>query len=235
MTDAGQPILIDIQSTEINCFEGTNGSFRYALGYVSGEFSKLLTSADLMLVVHYKRGIKLNWEKIKFKLKNNSKLFRQKLPLGLTVVGFYVQITGYIAPDTGDPNFNTNFELTDFEISVKEIPIGKFAGEPLEIIEEIPQSEPIVPFEMQLDMIGEVQATQSRAVWWTSHLATTKIIYGTSLSEMVNVIEDLTFIQFHDKIISGLSADTTYYAQFYSTSKITGQTISSNIKSFKTS
>jgi len=135
MTDAGQPILIDIQSAEINCFEHTNGLFRYALGYVSGEFSKLLTYTDLMLVVHYKRGINLNWEKIQFKLKNNSKLFKQKLPAGLTVVGFYVQITGYITHYPNDLNFNTRFELTDLEISVKEIPVGKFAGEPLQIVD----------------------------------------------------------------------------------------------------
>lgn len=236
MTDAGNAIQIDIQSAEISCFEQANGSIRFNLGYIMGKFSKIITSQDLYVRIWYKRGLDMNWESIQYKLNSGRTVFKQKLPAGLTVAMFYVQLYGWIAPETGNPTSETAFELTDFEISVKNIPVGKFAGEPLGLsgVSEPPPPPQIEPFEMYLDMIGEVQATQARAVWFTTHEATTKVIYGLSPTEMYNIIEDLTFTQYHSIILPNLEVNKLYYAQFYSTSKITGETIYSDVKSFVT-
>lgn len=232
MTDAGNPILIDIQSAQISAYEDSNANVRYNLGYISGEFSSVITSSDLYVRVWFKRGLEMQWENIQFKLNNGRKIFRQKLPPGLTVTTFYVQLYGWISPQGG----NADFALTDFELSIKLIPIGKFAGEPLGIdTSEEPPPPPIIePFVMYLDTVGEVQATQAKAVWFTTHEATTKITYGFAPNQMFNVIEDLTFTQFHSIIIPNLEVGKLYYIRFYSTSKITGQIIQSDIKSFTT-
>lgn len=236
MNDAGNPIQIDIQSAIISCFEEKQAAIRYNLGYISGVFSKNITADDLYVKIHYQRGINLEWESIQYKLNSGRKTFRQKLPQGLTVAAFYVQLYGWIAPQPDDPNLTAEFELTDFELSVKEIPIGKFGGEPLGVdtTQEPPVPPTIPPFEMYLDVIGDVQATEAKAVWFTTHEATSKVIYGSSPQTMYEEIEDLTFTQLHSIIIGGLGVGKTYYAQFFSTSKITGQTISSDIKSFTT-
>lgn len=236
MNDAGNPIQIDIQSAIISCFEQNQAAIRYNLGYISGEFSKNITSDDLYVKIWYQRGLNMTWQSIQYRLNPGRKVFRQKLPAGLTVATFYVQLYGWIAPEETDPDLVAEFELTDFELSVKEIPIGKFAGEPLglDTSGEPPPPPVIVPFEMYLDIIGEVQATQARAVWFTTHEATTRVIFGLSPLEMYNVVEDLTFTQYHSIIMSGLEVNRLYYAQFYSTSKITGQTIYSDVKTFFT-
>lgn len=138
MLDDNNPILIDIQSNEINCYEQSSGIIRYNLGYIMGEFAKIRTVGDLFVIIHYKRGLELEWEKISFKL-NSTKSFKHKLPAGLTVVSFYVQILGYITKGI-EWEEEAEFELTDLEITVKEVPIGKFAGEPLRTVNVEPQA-----------------------------------------------------------------------------------------------
>ncbi len=235
MTDAGNAIQVDIQSAIISAFEQSNATIRYNLGYISGEFSKNITSENLYVRIWFRRGINLEWENIQFTLNAGRKTFRQKLPAGLTVAEFYAQLYGWVAPTTEEPDL-IEFELVDFELSVKEIPIGKFGGEPLGLntsVEPPPPPE-IEEFEMLLDIIGDVQATQARAVWFTTHEATTKVIYGTSPLSMTQEAEDLTFTQYHSIVLTGLEVNRLYYAQFYSISKITGEEIYSDIKSFFT-
>ena len=236
MNDAGNPIQVDIQSAIISCFEQAQGAIRYNLGYISGEFSKNITADDLYVKIWFQRGLNMAWQSIQYRLNPGRKIFRQKLPAGLTVASFYVQLYGWIAAEEGDPDLTAEFELTDFELSVKEIPMGKFAGEPLglDTSSEPPPPPVVEPFEMHLDIIGEVQATQARAVWFTTHDATTKVIYGLSPLEMYNEVEDLTFTPYHSIIMTGLEVNRLYYAQFYSTSKITGETIYSDVKTFYT-
>lgn len=236
MNDAGNPIQIDIQSAPISCFEQAQGAIRYNLGYISGEFSKNITADDLYVRIWFQRGLDMEWENVQFRLNSGRKVFRQKLPAGLTVTTFYAQLYGWIAPEESDPDLVAEFELTDFELSVKEIPMGKFAGEPLGLDMSVDPPPPpvIIPFEMYLDIIGEVEATQARAVWFTTHEATTKVIYGLSPVGMTSEVEDLTFTQFHSILIPNLEVNRLYYAQFYSTSKITGEEIFSDVKSFFT-
>jgi|GEM_PF-1730321 len=236
MTDAGNGIQIDIQSAPISVFEQSNAAIRYNLGYISGEFSKNLTTQDLFVRIWFKRGIDMQWENIQFKLNKGRKTFRQKLPAGLTVIIFYAQLYGWISPDLESGSIDADFELTDFELSIKEIPIGKFGGEPLGLDtgEEPPPPPPISPFEMYLDIVGDVQATSARAVWYTTHEATTRVIYGLSPLSMTQEVSDPTFTQFHSIILPNLQINRLYYAQFFSISKITGEEINSNIKSFFT-
>lgn len=125
MNDAGQSILIDIISSPIAVFEQGNGATRYVLGYISGEFSKNLTTEDLYVKIWFKRGVDMTLESVTYKLNNGQKVFRQRVqaspddPQGLTVTTCYVELYGWITSD---------FELTAFELSIKEISIGKFGG-----------------------------------------------------------------------------------------------------------
>jgi len=236
MTDAGNAIQIDIQSAPISAFEQAQGAIRFNLGYISGEFSKNITSADLFVRIWFQRGLDMEWENVQFKLNNGRKIFRQKLPAGLTVTTFYAQLYGWVAPEESDPDLVAEFELTDFELSIKEIQVGKFAGEPLGLDTTIEPPPPpvIIPFEMELDVIADVQATQARAIFYTSHEATTRVIYGLSPLGMTSEVNDLTFTQFHDIILPNLEVAQLYYAQFFSISKLTGQEIFSDVKSFFT-
>lgn len=236
MNDAGNPIQIDIQSAEINCFETSDANIRYNLGYITGEFTKNITSDNIYVRIWFKRGLGMEWQNIQYRLNKGRKVFRQKLPAGLTVAVFYVQLYGWIAAEEGDLSLNADIAITAFKLSVKEIIIGKFAGEPLGIDTTIDPPPPpvIVPFEMYLDVVGEVQATQARAVWYTTHEATTRVIYGLSPLAMTSVAEDLSFVELHSIILGGLEVNKVHCAQFFSTSKITGETINSDIKSFYT-
>lgn len=132
MTDAGNSIYIDIQSSEIMALEDVNSAYRFNLGYISGEFSDIYTEGDLYVRVYFKRGVQMKWERVEFKLIRNRKTFRQKLPPGLTVTNFFVQLCGYVVPNNDAKPYSA-FELTDFEISVKKVFVGKHGGEPLSI------------------------------------------------------------------------------------------------------
>lgn len=244
MNDAGHAIQIDIQSAPISALEQSNGNVRYVLGYISGEFTKNITTENLYVVIWFKRGLDMEWENIRYKLNRGRKIFRQKIldkrkqpqQLGLIVTEFYVQLYGWIAPNMSDPDLTAEFELTDFELSIKEIPIGKHAGEVLGVDTEpeIPDPPVIPAFLMFLDMVGEVQASSARAVWYTTHPATTRVIYGRDPLAMGSQVQDISFSEFHDILIPGLSVNQLYYAQFFSISQITGEEISSDIKSFFT-
>jgi hypothetical protein len=237
MTDAGKAIQIDIQSAPISAFEQAQGAIRFNLGYISGEFSKNITIADLFVRIWFQRGLDMEWESVQFKLNNGRKVFRQKLPAGLTVTTFYAQLYGWVAPEENDLDLVAEFELTDFELSIKEIQVGKFAGEPLglDTTSEPPPPPVIIPFEMELDVIADVQATQARAIFYTSHKGTTRVIYGLSPIGMTSEVNDLTFTQFHDIILPNLEVARLYYAQFFSISELTGEEIYSDVKSFFTS
>lgn len=244
MNDAGHGIQIDIQTAPISVFEQSNGSIRYVLGYINGEFTKNITIEDLYLKIWFKRGLAMEWENINYKLNSGRKVFRQKIidkrkfpqQVGLIVTEFYVQLYGWVSPSLVDLDLTAEFELTDFELSVKEIPIGKFGGEPLGlVITEEPIDPVVIPdFLMYLDTIGDVTAISARAVWFTTHPATTRVIYGLSPLAMNLQVQDLSFSEFHDIKISSLSIGKTYYAQFFSISKITGEEIYSDIKIFYT-
>jgi len=235
MTDAGHGIQIDIQSAVISVFEQSNAAIRYNLGYISGEFNENITSENLYVRIWFQRGINLEWENIQFTLNAGRKSFRQKLPAGLTVAAFYAQLYGWIVPEENKPDL-IEFELIDFELSIKEIQIGKYGGEPLGLAtgEEPPPPPPVEEFLMYIDIIGEVEASSARAVWFTTHEATTRVIYGLSPVAMTNEVEDLTFTQFHSIILTDLEVNRLYYAQFFSISKITGEEINSDVKSFFT-
>jgi len=102
MVDAGNPIYIDIKSSEVMINENGKSSSRYVLGYISGEFSKNLSFSDLYIQVWFKRGVDMEWESVLFKLNSRSKIFRAKIPAGLLVATVCIEMYGSITPDPDD-------------------------------------------------------------------------------------------------------------------------------------
>lgn len=136
MNDAGHGIQIDIQSAPLSVMEQSKADQRYTLGYISGEFSKNTTIQDLYVKIWFKRGVDLDWESINYRLNPGEKYFRQKIydinktpqQLSLTVTECYVQLYGWIEPNNEDPDLVAEFELTAFELSIKEVTLGKYGG-----------------------------------------------------------------------------------------------------------
>ena len=144
MVDAGNPIYIDIKSSEVMINENGKSSSRYVLGYISGEFSKNLsfnnpTFDGLFVKIWFKRGADMEWESVLFRLNQRSKIFRQKIPGGLLVATVCIEMYGWVVPDPDDIE-TEEFELTAFKLSVKEMSVGKFGGEPLLREDSLPDS-----------------------------------------------------------------------------------------------
>ena len=135
MNDAGQPIQINITTAPIAITERGKGGTKFVLGYITGEFSKIITTGDLFVTIWFQRGVEMALESVTYKLNNGSKAFRQRIqeslnePQGLVVSTFYVEMYGWITPDPEDSDLTAEFELTNFEVSVKTVNIGKFGGE----------------------------------------------------------------------------------------------------------
>jgi len=136
MNDAGQGIDINITTAPIAITEQGKGGTKFVLGYITGEFSKLITTGDIFVTIWFQRGYDMAVESVTYKLDNTVKVFRQKIqesinePQGLVVSTFWVELDGWINPDPEDVDLTAEFELTNFEISVKTINIGKFGGKP---------------------------------------------------------------------------------------------------------
>lgn len=130
INDNGNKIRILFRSSVYPVYENNTSKERYILGYISGEFEKLITNSDLFIRVYYKRGVALDWEKIEFKLNKGQLIFQQKLPAGLLVSNFYIELDGYIEPIVqSDEQLLSDFILTSLRLSIKRIPIGRYGNE----------------------------------------------------------------------------------------------------------
>lgn len=231
MLDAGNAIEIDLSSSEYNIFENGRSNFRYILGYISGEFLEIETDENLFVTVYFKRNIDLVWESVTFQLNAGEKIFYQKLPAGLLVTHFYVRLYGWITD---------GFELSSFKVSIKEIPIGKFAGESLVLLDEEQQPEPpsfrddFVPFEIKIPQVGNVAANTATVVWATTHRATGRVVYGLTAETMINEVSSSEFEIYHSLILTNLQLEERYYCQIYSVSELTGGEIHSDVIQFFT-
>lgn len=230
MNDYGNAIEIDVSGPVINIFEESQSNGRYLLGYISGEFYKIKTSGELFITVYYKRNTDMQWESVTFKLNKDDKIFKQKLPPGILAVCFYIRLYGYAE----------ELELTSLRISVKEIPIGKYGGKPLQLMEIEEQPEPpsfsiiYTPFEIKVPLAGEVTANSVKVVWATTHRAKGRVVYGLSPENLSNEVRNDEYEFYHDELITGLELEQIYYCRIYSTSEQTKQEISSELMAFST-
>jgi hypothetical protein len=231
MLDAGNPIEIDFCSSEISVFENGRSNSRYTLGYIFGEFEKIDTAGELYISVYFKRNTEMRWESITLQLNSGEKFFSQKLPAGLTVISLYIRLYGWVANE---------FELTNFKISLDEIYLGKFGGEPLLLLDEdvvptLPEDAPdYEPFEIHIPQVGNVTANTATVVWATTHEATSRVIYGLLPETMTDEISDAEFVYYHSLTLIDLQLEEPYYCQVYSTSKDTGEEIYSDVILFFT-
>lgn len=231
MNDAGQPIEIDISSNVISVFEEGQGNYRFLLGHVLGEFYEIPAESELFVTAYFKRNIDMAWENVTFELNPGEKVFKAKLPAGLLVVSYFMRLFGWV---------NDEFEVTDLKISRKALPVGKYGGKPIKLLDEILSPPPpdfteaFTPFLIKIPQVGDIQPSSVTVVWATTHKATSKVIYGEDPEEMTNVVEDVDFVDYHELPIDGLDIEKKYYCQIYSTSEKTGKEIHSDILEFTT-
>ena len=231
MNDAGNPIEIDISSNVLSVFDEGLGNYRYLLGHILGEFYEIPDEIELYASVYFKRNTEMEWENVTFELNAGEKIFKAKLPAGLLVVSFFMRIYGWV---------NDKFEMMPFRISRKLLPVGKYGGEPVKLLQEILEPGPpdfvlaFDPFLIKIPQVGDIQPSTVTVVWATTHPATSKIIYGESSDNLDRVITDNEFVEFHSIPIDGLDIEKKYYLKIYSTSESTGKEISTDIIEFTT-
>jgi len=233
MIDNSNSIEIDVSSSEINILEnGQGANFRYLLGYLHGEFRKLKTTGEIFVTIYFKRNVDMQWEGETFQLNPGELIFKANIPPGILASAFFVRIFGYI---------DGEFELTSLKVATKQIPIGKFGGNSLILLE--PDQEPLPPnqvefqpFEIRIPAIGQLTANTATCTWATTHRATSRVVYGfspeTMTYEMKGKDEDVDY--YHEIMLIDLELEETYYAKFYSISELTGIEISSDVIQFQT-
>ncbi len=227
--DVDNHIEVSFDSSVYSIEENLQSNRRLVLGYISGTYN-FESEDQVYTTVYYKRDNELRWESTTFQLDKEDKRFYQKLPPGLTVIEFYVRIYGYA----------TEFELTSCKVSVKEKLLGKFGGEPLLLLDEEQQPAPpsfsvnYIPFEIQIPQVGNVTANTATVVFATTHMATSRIIYGLTPETMTNEVSSDEFEYYHSLVLINLQLEELYYCQIYAVSEITGEEIHSEVLSFFT-
>ena len=113
--DNGQLIDIVIDSSPVQSDEDLKSNSRMVLGYLS---AKYLTDADITVTLFFKRNDDMEWESLQAAtLSLDKKRYFGKLPLGLTVIYDYVEVTAAI---------NYIFEITSLKVHQKPLMVGKF-------------------------------------------------------------------------------------------------------------
>jgi len=93
---------------------------------------------------------------------------------------------------------------------------------------------PVVLFELDIPLVGNVTANTATVVWATTHKATSRIIYGVTPLTMTNEEYSGVFEYYHTLILLGLELEQYYYCQIYSISELTGEEIHSDVILFFT-
>lgn len=114
MADNGNAIDIDVECSPIQTDEELKSNNRFVLGYVEANY---MTDSDLTLTIYVKRDNDLQWEEATtITLGKFSKRYFGLLPQGLSVIDFYVSLTG-------SPMYVC--EITSLKILTQPLILGK--------------------------------------------------------------------------------------------------------------
>jgi hypothetical protein len=115
MSDNGQAIQIELNTSPVQTDEELKSNNRFILGYLSAKYN---TDADITATIYARLADDMSWQNVAtLTLSSTKKRYFGQLPQGLTVIDYYVSLTAKPV---------NVFEITSLKILMKTLPTGKF-------------------------------------------------------------------------------------------------------------
>jgi hypothetical protein len=115
MNDNGQSIPVILNFSPVMTDEESKTNSRMILGYLSAKYE---SDADIMITISFKRDNDMAWENTDpITLSKDEKRYKGQLPLGLSVIDFYISAEVSPAED---------FWISSLKVHIKTLPTGKF-------------------------------------------------------------------------------------------------------------